>query len=144
MPVCVCAKTWSPSGLHRHHTARPAPTNHSSHMLAHTNTPQSTCMASLGNAFSFGRIYDGKQRVMKPREIFTISVRAYYPRKENGVNKKYLLKTGCCLTSEREGGGMKQSPFCVTRVLKISNSEVSVEASNISEAGINKQFKENA
>lgn len=84
---------------------------------------------------------------MKPREIFTISVRAYYPRKENGVNKKYLLKTGCCLTSERrrkKKRKKKQSPFCVTRVLKISNSEVSVEASNISKEGINKQFKENA
>lgn len=34
---------------------------------------------------------------MKPREIFTVSVRAYYPGEENGVNWKYLLKTGCCL-----------------------------------------------
>lgn len=45
-----------------------------------------TCMASLRNVFSFGRIYDGKQRVMKPREIFTVSVKAYYPGEEKGVN----------------------------------------------------------
>lgn len=49
--------------------------------------------------FCFGRIYDGKQRVMKPSEIFTVSVKAYCPREENGVSWKYLLKTGCCLLS---------------------------------------------
>ena len=87
-------------------------------------------MARLGNVFSCGRIYDGKQRVMKPREIFTVSVRAYYPGEENGVNWKYLLKTGCCLLSERKGGKNTVFPLCHRRS-HISNSEVSVEASDI-------------
>lgn len=46
----------------------------------------------FGVGFSFERIYDGKQRVMKPREIFTLNVRAYYPQEENGVNKNICWK----------------------------------------------------
>lgn len=42
----------------------------------------------LGVCSSSGRIYDGKQRVAKPGEMFTVSVRAYYPRNENEVNGK--------------------------------------------------------
>lgn len=65
----------------------------SSHIYTSTNLPAWL----VGEFFSFERIYDAKRRVMKPREIFTVSVRAYYPEEENGVNWKYLLKTGCCL-----------------------------------------------
>ncbi len=78
---------------------------------------------------------------MKSREIFTVSVRAYYPREENGVNKKYLQKTGCCLLSERR---KKKTVFPLChQSSKVSNSEVSVEASGINEAEINVQFTEN-
>lgn len=76
---------------------------------------------------------------MKLREIFTVSVRAYYPREENGVNWKYLLKTGCCLLPER--GERKKTVFPLFHPSsKISNSEVSVEGSNINNLGINGQF----
>ena len=107
------------------------------HLATHNQThTRSTCMASLGNVFSLGRIYDSKQRVMKPREIFTVSVRAYYPGEGNGVNWKYLLKTACCLLSERK---KTVFPLC-HQSSNISNSEVSVEASNINKTEINEQF----
>lgn len=73
---------------------------------------------------------------MKPREIFTVSVRAYYPQEENGVNKKYLQKTVCCLCLE------KQPSFCITRVLRSWDSEVRNDPWNIDKTGINEQFTE--
>lgn len=50
--------------------------------LKHT---QIKICGKFGVYVTFGRIYDSKQKVMKPREIFTVSVRAYYPQDEDQV-----------------------------------------------------------
>lgn len=67
----------------RLHTQMCMPANQDTERKTHRD---GTCMAGLRNVFFFGRIYDDKQRVMKTREIFTVSVKAYYAGEENGVN----------------------------------------------------------
>lgn len=53
---------------------------------------------------------------MKPREIFTVSDRAYYPQEENGVDEKCLLEklgvVSCLKGTEKKN----KSLLCVTRV----------------------------
>lgn len=64
---------------------------------------------------------------MKPTEIFTVSVRAYYSSEENGVNWKYL----------QDNWVMPLPPK------KSSNSEVTVGYSNINNLGINRPLNAN-
>lgn len=79
---------------------------------------------------------DGFMRVMKPREIFSISIRTYYPSEENGVCKKYPKL--CCLLFERG----KPSSLRVTSIPK-SPTGRSVLRISINKAGINEQLTNN-
>lgn len=146
MSVCVCAKTWSPSGLHWHHTARLAPTT-TAHTRLHTPT-HSYLPAWLvwGMLLFWKDLWWQTEGNETQRDI-------YYQcqsllSQEGKWGQQEILAENWVLShiwkEEKKKKKKKQSLFCVTRVLKISNSEVSVEASNISKEGINKQFKENA
>lgn len=145
MYICACMQTFQALQAPCHTTPGGLQTRPNSQMWIQTHTSQDTntqiyLHGWFGECFSFGRIYDGKQQVMKPREIFTVSVRAYYPGEENGVNWKYLLKTGCCLLSERGPAVFRLCHHCS----EPSNSEVSVKGSNFKREGINGQFTANS